>query len=102
MADLLKRGLADLLADKREAILQLAANHKAYNVRVFGSVARGEATSDSDVDFLVDFQPDYTLWDHMGLIQDLSDLLGRQVDVSTEAHLRDEFRPDVMRDIVAL
>ncbi|NWF68109.1 MAG: nucleotidyltransferase domain-containing protein [Chloroflexi bacterium] len=86
------------ILSKREQILQLAAQRKAYHVRVFGSVARHEADQDSDVDFLVDFQPDYSLWDHIGLIQDLQALLGRKVDVAIEKNLHEKLRPAILRD----
>lgn len=104
MADIHKQGLGitEVIGNKRDDILQLARDHKAYNIRIFGSVARGEATDQSDIDFLVDFQPDYRLFDHIGLKQSLEDLLGRKVDVAIERLLRDEFRPYVMRDAVAL
>ncbi|MCD4685264.1 MAG: nucleotidyltransferase family protein [Anaerolineae bacterium] len=95
-------GIADLLADKRDAILCLARARKAHNVRVFGSVARSEATDASDIDFLVTFAPDYTLWDHVGLRQDLAALLGREVDVSTDAMLRDYMRERVLNEAVPL
>jgi predicted nucleotidyltransferase len=68
-------GISDPLADKRVEILRLAAQHGASNVRVFGSVAGNETGSESDIDFLVDFKPDYTVWDHIGLKQSLEDLL---------------------------
>ena len=95
-------GIDDLLADKRDEILRLAEKHGAYNVRVFGSVARGEAAEDSDVDFLVDFSPGYTLWDRIGIIQDLRDLLGRDVDVVAEKNLRKYVRPHIIQDAVPL
>jgi uncharacterized protein len=74
----------ELLKEKREAILQIAARHGAHNVRVFGSVARGEANKQSDIDFLVDLEPGRSLLDLGGLLMDLKDLLGRDVDVVTE------------------
>ncbi len=72
--------LADLRA-RRDEIEQIARNRGAYNLRVFGSVARGEARADSDVDFLVDFEPGRTVLDLSELILDLEELLGRKVDV---------------------
>jgi uncharacterized protein len=93
---------ADLLQKYRLEILRLAAKHGASNVRVFGSMARGEARPDSDVDFLVDFKSDYTFWDHIGLKQDLEDLLNRRVDVVLEKNLREEFRAYVLQDAVPL
>jgi uncharacterized protein len=92
----------ELLNVKRDEILFLAAKHGAFNVRVFGSVARGEARSDSDVDFLVDMEPQRSLLDQVGLIQDLEDLLGRKVDVATELGLREHFRARILRDAVPL
>lgn len=91
----------DLLA-RREEIIALAKTFKANNIRVFGSVARGEAKATSDVDFLVTFQPDYTLWDHIGLIQELEDLLGCKVDVSTEKTLRKSIYERVLPEVVWL
>jgi uncharacterized protein len=79
--------LNELLKEKREAILQLAAKHGARNVRVFGSVARHEANEQSDIDFLVDMEPGRSLMDQGGLLMDLRELLGREVDVVTEKGL---------------
>jgi predicted nucleotidyltransferase len=95
-------GIKDLLADKREDILRLAEKYGASNVRVFGSVARGEARLDSDVDLLVDFEPGYRLWDKIGLKQDIEELLGRKVDVVHAQFLREELAPDVLKDAVPL
>lgn len=90
------------LRERRTEVLRLARKHKAFDVRVFGSVARGEARADSDVDFLVDFEPGYSLIDHAGLLVELRELLGSAVDVVNAADLRDEYRPYVMRDAVHL
>jgi predicted nucleotidyltransferase len=79
--------LNELLQEKREAILQLAAKHGACNVRVFGSVGRHEANEQSDIDFLVDMEPGRSLMDQGGLLMDLRELLGREVDVVTEKGL---------------
>jgi uncharacterized protein len=79
--------LNELLQEKREAILELAAKHGARNVRVFGSVARHEANEQSDIDFLVDMEPGRSLMDQGGLLMDLRELLGREVDVVTEKGL---------------
>ncbi|WP_446684611.1 nucleotidyltransferase family protein [Cyanobacterium sp. HL-69] len=77
--------LQKLLQEKRQQILQLADKHGAFNVRVFGSVVRGEDTPESDIDFLVDYDPDKTTpWFPGGLLMDLQELLGRKVDVLTE------------------
>lgn len=74
----------------RSEIVKLAANYRASNVRVFGSVARGEDRPGSDVDLLVEFAPDATLYDQVELAQDIEDLLGIHVDVVSEAGLRDQ------------
>jgi predicted nucleotidyltransferase len=95
-------GVEDVIGDKREAILEIAARHKAHHVRIFGSVARGEAREDSDVDLLVEFEPNYRLLDHAGLVTELQSLLGRKVEVANAATLRDEYRPYIMKDTFAL
>ena len=74
----------ELLQEKREAILELAAKHGARNVRVFGSVARHEANDQSDIDLLVDTTEQTSPWFPVGLIQDLEELLGRKVEIVTE------------------
>ena len=79
--------LNELLREKREVILGLAAKHGARNVRVFGSVARHEANEQSDIDFLVDMEPGRSLMDQGELLMDLRELLGREVDVVTEKGL---------------
>lgn len=71
----------ELLRDHRDAILAVARRRHASRVRVFGSVARGEAGPSSDIDLLVDFDAEASLLDQVGLIQDLETLLGRDVDV---------------------
>ena len=77
--------LLDALQEKREDILKIATQHGAFNIRIFGSVARREETSESDIDFLVDYNPDKTTpWFPGGLLMDWQDLLGRKVDVLTE------------------
>jgi hypothetical protein len=93
---------AELLRAKREEILALAAQHGARNVRVFGSTARREATQNSDVDFLVEFQPDRSLLDHVALLQDLQDLLGCEVDVVTDGGLHWYIRERVRAEAVPL
>ena len=73
--------LNELLLEKREDILRVAARRGAFNVRVFGSVARGEADEKSDIDLLVDLEPGRSLFDLGGLLMDLQDLLGHKADV---------------------
>lgn len=95
-------GILEIIADKRDAILALAAKHGASNVRIFGSVAEGKADDASDVDFLVDMEPGRSLLDLGGLLMDLQDLLGRKVDVVTEAGLRSRIRQSVQSQAVKL
>jgi uncharacterized protein len=90
--------LTELLGDKREEILRIAARHGATNVRVFGSVARGEAGPDSDVDFLVDAGPNRSAFFPAGLLADLEDALGCKVDVLTENGLHWYIRDRVLRE----
>ncbi|MCC7361925.1 MAG: nucleotidyltransferase family protein [Anaerolineales bacterium] len=87
-----------LLLAKRQAILELAAKRGARNVRVFGSIVRGEADADSDIDLLVDLEPGRSLFDLGGLLMDLQALLGRPVDLVTEAGLRPRLRRQVLAE----
>lgn len=96
-------GMDDLVKPKREQILAIAAKHGAYNVRVFGSVARGEATAESDVDFLVDYDLEkITPWFPGGLLLDLEQLLNRKVDIATVDMLKERIRDRVLDEAVAL
>ena len=74
--------LRDELKRKKEQIIKIAAMHGARNIRVFGSVARGEADEKSDIDFLVEMEPGRSLLDLGGLLMDLQEVLGRDVDVA--------------------
>lgn len=94
--------LNELLKEKRQEILLLAARHGATNVRVFGSVARGEADAASDLDVLVDLEPGRSLLDLGGLLMDLQQLLGREVDVVTAKALRARIRERVLQEAVPL
>jgi len=87
---------------KTRDILRIAAKHGARNVRVFGSVVRGEARPDSDVDFLVDMEPGRTLLDMGGLLMDLRDALGQEVDVVTERGLKTRIRERVLKEAMPL
>jgi len=90
------------LLNRREAILAIARRHGAHDVRVIGSVARGDADEVSDLDLIVRFDPDRTLLDHGGLIMDLQDLLRVEVDVISEAGMRERFRNHVMKEAIPL
>ena len=94
--------MQQLLREKREEILEIAARYGAYNVRVFGSVARGEAGPGSDVDFLVNMEPGRSLFDLGGLLVELQDLLGCDVDVVTEPGLHWYIREQVLSEAVVL
>ena len=84
----------------RAEVLRLAAKYGATDVRVFGSVARGDADASSDIDFVVRMSPGRSLFDLGGLLMDLQDLLGRRVDVVTERGLRPRMRERVLREAV--
>jgi predicted nucleotidyltransferase len=94
--------LEDRVKAKRQEILAAAARWGAHNVRIFGSVARGEASPESDVDVLVDLEPGRSLFDLGGLLMDLQDLLGCKVDVVTEEGLHWYIRDRVLREAVPL
>jgi uncharacterized protein len=94
--------LDELLQEKREDILRIAIKRGASNVRVFGSIARGEADAESDIDLLVDLEPGRSLFDLGGLLMDLQDLLGHKVDVVTEKGLRERIREHVLKEAVPL
>ena len=87
---------------QREAILEIAGRYGAYDVRVFGSVARGAARDESDLDLVVRFEPGRSLFDHGGLLMDLRDLLGIKVDVVSEGALTGRFDDEVRKEAVPL
>jgi uncharacterized protein len=96
-------GINDLLQERRSQILAIAQKHGAYNVRVFGSVARGEATQESDIDFLVDYDLEkITPWFPAGLLIDLEQLLNRKVDIATVDMLKERIRDRVLHEAVML
>ena len=91
-----------MLKEKREDILHVARRHGARNLRIFGSVVRGEARADSDIDFLVDAGPGRTPFFPGGLLADLEDLLGCKVDIVTEEALHWYIREQVLKEAVPL
>lgn len=93
--------LNDILS-RRDEILRIAARHQARDVRVFGSVVRGEAAEGSDVDFLVRLDHDRSLVDHVALMQDLEDFFGCRVDVVTDRALHRLIRDRVLAEAVTL
>jgi predicted nucleotidyltransferase len=94
--------LEELRSRYRRQIVELARKRGAHNVRVFGSVARGEQSSGSDIDLLVDFEPGRSLLDLTGLWLDLEGALGCKVDVVSSRGLRPRVAPGVMRDAISL
>ncbi len=90
--------MQQVLRNKREDILKLAARYGATRLRVFGSIIRGEETQNSDVDFLVTFEPNRSLLDLIGFKQDVQELLGREVDVVSEGGLSPYLRDKVLRE----
>ena len=94
--------LEELLKEKREAIICICAKHGAHNVRVFGSVARGEADEQSDIDLLVEFDPGRSLLDHAALWLELQDLLGCKLDVVSDRGIKPRIRERVRREAIPL
>jgi predicted nucleotidyltransferase len=92
---------SDIL-NRREEILALAKRHGASNIRVFGSVARGDATATSDLDLIVRFEPGRSLLDQGSLLMDLQDLLGIRVDLIDEDAMRPRFRHHALQEAIAL
>lgn len=99
MADL---SVSDVIREKREAIVRIAARHGATRVRLIGSVARGDARSDSDVDLLVTWSEETSLLDHAALKLELEGLLGRKVDIASDGWVKPSIRESVYRDAIAL
>jgi predicted nucleotidyltransferase len=94
--------MLERIQENRDEVLAIAARHGATNIRVFGSVARGEDDEQSDVDFLVDLAPGRSLFDLGGLLMDLNALLGKDVDVTTEKGLKTRIRERVLSEAVNL
>jgi predicted nucleotidyltransferase len=92
----------ELLLKERELVLRIAAKHGAHNVRLFGSMARGEDDDFSDIDLLVDMDADRSLFDHAALLLELRSLLGDAVDVVSARGLKPRVRERVLREAVAL
>lgn len=92
----------EVLKDKKESILRLAARYGVERMRIFGSMARGQATAESDIDFLVAFKRGRTLLDLIGFKQDLEGLLGRKVDVVSEGGVSPYLRNRIFGEAVSL
>ena len=92
----------DYLQEKRDDVLEVAHRHGVISIRVFGSVVRGEETSDSDIDFIVTTGPAVSAWFPAGLALELEELLGRPIDIVTESGLNPLLRDQVEAEAVAL
>ncbi|MGA2233484.1 MAG: nucleotidyltransferase family protein [Tepidisphaeraceae bacterium] len=90
------------IRERRDAILEIARRYGASDIRIFGSVARGDATDSSDLDLIVRFEPGRSLLDHGGLVMDLRELLAVKVDVIDEDAMRPRFRDQANREAVPL
>ena len=96
-------GISDLLQGKRDAVLEIAAKHGAYNVRVFGSVARCEATPESDIDLLVDYDLDrISPWFPASLMLELEDLLHHKVDIVPSDSVHSFVKDRIFQEAVPL
>lgn len=95
-------GIETFLKEKRGDILRIAAKHGARNVRVFGSVARGEADENSDIDLLVELEIGRSLLDHAALLVELEKFLGYKVDVISDRGIKSRIRNRVLREAVPL
>jgi hypothetical protein len=95
-------GIKDLLKEKREEILRIAAKHGARNVRVFGSVARGESDEGSDVDLLVELEPGRSLMDHAALWLELQEAIGCRIDVVSDRGIKPRLRERVLREAIPI
>jgi hypothetical protein len=93
---------SEIVTMHRNEILAIAARHGARNVRLFGSVARGQADERSDIDLVVDFDPERSLLDHAALSLELQELLGCEVDVVSGRGLKPLIRERVMAEAVPL
>ena len=94
--------VGDTIREKREAIIRIAARHGATEVRLIGSVARGEARPDSDVDLLVTWSEGANLLDQAALMLEFEKLLGRKVDIASDGWVKPTIRESVYRDAIAL
>jgi len=94
--------ISKVLSNKREEILRITAAHGAKDLRVFGSVSRGDATDKSDLDLLINLEPGRTLLDIIAIKQDLEDLLGCAVDVVTENAVSPYIREQILKEAISL
>lgn len=102
MAEPVPRDLSELLQARQDEIKAIVARHRGLSVAVFGSVARGTSGPDSDLDFLVEFEPGTRPFEILALGADLEDALGVRVDVGTPESLREPLREQVLAEAVPL
>jgi uncharacterized protein len=86
----------------KSQVFDLAKKYGAHNVRIFGSLARGEMKDNSDIDFLVEFEEQCSLFDQGGLLMDLQDLLNCKVDIVDEQAMRPRFREQILKEAIFL
>lgn len=91
-------GTPNLPEEMRRRIREIARRHGVSNVRVFGSVARGDAAPDSDIDFLIEVTGPTTPWFPGGLVAELEELLGRRVDVVEADAVREDLRERILQE----
>jgi uncharacterized protein len=96
------RTVSYTIREKRDAIVRIAARHGATEVRLIGSVARGEARPDSDIDLLVTWNEGTSLLDHAALMLELENLLGRKVDIASDGWVKASIRRSVYQDAITL
>jgi uncharacterized protein len=94
--------IEELIKEKREDILRIAAKYGASNVRIFGSISRGEADDESDLDLLVEMEKGRSLLDHAGLWLKLQELLGCKIDVVSERGIKPRIRDRVLEEAIPL
>lgn len=90
------------IIEKRAEIFQIARKHGVLSIRLFGSCARGDAGSESDIDLLITVGPEHSRWFPGGLVADLEELMGRSVDVVEEDILSSDVRSKILRESVPL
>lgn len=90
------------IQEKRSEILNIAKRHGVISIRVFGSYARGEASEQSDIDFLIKVGPEHSRWFPGGLVADLEELIGKTIDVVEEDVLSDDLRKKILNESIPL
>ena len=96
------RNILQNIQEKRQEIIKIATKYGASNIRIFGSVARGEATENSDIDFLMDIKSGHSLLHRISLIQELEDLLNCKVDVAKPQQLHEIIKEQVLQESIPL